>query len=86
MYEIPITKTENSVSVYPNPARDHITVKSGKPINRLQLFNNGGELLFDKEYNHTLVRISIGSYPEGVYFLKIYGDSEARGEKGIVVR
>jgi hypothetical protein len=52
----------------------------------MQLFNNGGELLLDKEYNHALVRINLASYPEGVYFVKIYNHSGASGEKVIVVR
>ena len=85
MHEIPVSKTVDQISIYPNPTSDLLTIKSGKLIKRLQLFNNEGALLFDKEYNNAVVTIGMGDYPEGVYFVKIFRDGELVSRKVLVV-
>ncbi len=86
MHEIPIVKAKDHITVYPNPASDHMTIKSGKLIKRLQLLNNNGELLLDREYNHSVVTIGLGEYPDGIYFVKVYRGDGVESRKAVVVR
>ncbi|MEN8250336.1 MAG: T9SS type A sorting domain-containing protein [Bacteroidota bacterium] len=86
VHEVTTSKVDDQLTIYPNPASDHLTVKSGKLIRRLQLFDNEGALLFDKEYNHAVVTIGLGEYPEGIYFVNVYRGDGVENKKLVVVR
>jgi hypothetical protein len=84
--EIPLVKSNDITTVYPNPARDQLTIKSGKLINRLQLFNSNAKMLLDRGYNHSVITIGLDEYPEGLYFVKVYSGDSVESKKVVVVR
>jgi hypothetical protein len=86
MYEIPTSVSTDHLSVYPNPASDQLTIKSGKLIKRLQLFNNNGRLLLDKKYNNSVLTIALSDYPVGSYFVRVYRGDGVESRKVLVVR
>lgn len=68
-------EVKNQVSVYPNPAKDHVLVDlpqvTGKTFD-IVLFNQDGESVV--EYLHvtdSVFLISQGGLPDGVYFLRV---------------
>ncbi len=61
------SKTENYISIYPNPAKDVVFVKSEKQITKIELYDFSGKKL--KEY--TSKEINISSLKRGNYLIKI---------------
>ena len=60
----------NSMSIYPNPATDFVTITSEQPIDEVECFDFLGkkvEIVFDLNNN----QVNVSSLSEGVYFLKI---------------
>ena len=63
------------ISIYPNPARNEIWLKTDMEINtqnvKVQLFNYLGECIYDTVLNENLQKINLSDYPKGLYFLQI---------------
>ena len=58
------------VSVYPNPATDYVKVTS-EQIERVEVFNMMGQLVFDKLYGDSHVVIPTNSFAPGTYAVKV---------------
>lgn len=61
------SKTEYHISIYPNPAKDVVFVKSEKQITKIELYDFSGKKL--KEY--TSKEMNISSLKRGNYLIKI---------------
>ncbi|MGK4566888.1 T9SS type A sorting domain-containing protein [Flavobacterium sp. 3HN19-14] len=68
-FEEPASTQE--VSVYPNPAKEKVMVKSESPIESISLYNIQGVLLKQFNVNDFETTIHIDNYPASVYVLKI---------------
>jgi hypothetical protein len=68
---------ENIFSVYPNPAKDYISIDSQVPASSLTVFNSFGQEVFGQNLNGWLkgFKIETESFSEGIYFLKLETDS-----------
>ncbi len=62
------------IGVFPNPARDHLTVESrdGIKIRELILYNSVGQVV--KEYDPRLRRLPVSGLPGGIYYLGMATD------------
>jgi len=69
-------------NVFPNPANDFVRIASEEPIDRLELFNNLGQLL-KSEINANGV-LDISPYENGVYLLRIYSGGRAAAKKLVI--
>lgn len=61
------SKTENHISIYPNPAKDVVFVKSEKQITKIELYDFSGKKLKES----TSKEINISSLPRGNYLINI---------------
>lgn len=80
-----VKKGTNSVSVYPNPTTDYLFLDGH--WNKLQLFNNNGQLLLEQESTINTGdthRIDVNNYLSGVYWLVILQDGTTITQKVIV--
>ncbi|MBI4944970.1 MAG: T9SS type A sorting domain-containing protein [Bacteroidetes bacterium] len=60
------------VHIYPVPARESITVKvSGFKIDRIEVVNILGEIIYKAEPQSETIQLQVGNYPEGLYFVKL---------------
>lgn len=59
---------ENAISIYPNPTKGFINVKSEKEIKSLQLVSIEGKII-KKNLNSS--KIDLNGLPSGIYFLKV---------------
>ena len=84
IHEIPTSKADDSITTYPNPTNDKITIKSAKLIKRIEIFNSSGEKLFGKNFRNTMTTLSLAAYPEGVYFVKIHREEDISVKKVLV--
>lgn len=60
----------NDISVYPNPANNHIGI-SGTNINSISLLNLQGEIIIN-EVNPSNNNINLENLSNGMYFIKVY--------------
>ncbi len=65
----------NFTHVFPNPAKEEININCGYKIKTLQVFDEQGKLLFEKEVNAYNYQINLDSYPTGTYFIKVLTNS-----------
>ena len=69
-----------SISVYPNPARNHVNVESDIHIISFSLMTIQGQTLQHKEVNNSYAIINTNDLTEGLYLLKV------RTERGTFTR
>lgn len=72
---------ENSIQVYPNPVQNEVFISSLVPIKSIELFDVKGQKINAFNLNYT---INISNLPEGIYFLKIYNQSDIYVTKKII--
>ena len=75
-----------SVTVYPNPATDQLTVK-GADLQRVELYNIMGQMVHvETPGGHDSCEIPIDNLPNGLYVLKIMGQNGNYAVKKVVKR
>ena len=80
-----ITESNNSVSIYPNPATSQINLKSSKNIIQgIVLFNSLGKKIFSQKLNSMNYKLNTNQFVKGVYFLKIETKNRSTTKKLIL--
>ena len=74
---------EAGFNMYPNPASGTVII-SVDEAQRLQIFNQSGEMMLETIPTGTQTEISIEGYPAGVYLVKIKNSNEITVKKLIV--
>ena len=64
-----IQETAASVTLFPNPAHESVTVK-GENLGTVRVFNALGQQMDEFEANGSELRINTTSYENGIYFIK----------------
>lgn len=75
-----ITSDNNTISVYPNPAKDFITVNSIATIKTVKVYNTVGQVVVEKSVKDNVAKINVSELKSGVYFVA------TETEKGIVTK
>ena len=68
---------DNSILIYPNPAKDKLTIKLAIPFEKIEITNLLGQAMYTANVNSSEMSIQVTDYPSGVYFVRLSGD---RGE------
>ncbi|RLD71699.1 MAG: hypothetical protein DRI87_06600, partial [Bacteroidetes bacterium] len=69
-----------STVVYPNPARDQVTISSSQEMTRIMVLNYVGQLVLDSEVNQSKVVLNTSDYESGIYLVRI------ETENGVVTK
>lgn len=79
---VKLSKAENStLSIFPNPASDRITIVGLKENGNILLFNAVGQLLLQQRVVGQTTSISLGQYAKGTYWLQFDLDGERQVKK-----
>lgn len=70
----------SSVLVFPNPARDKLSVRSDSPIRQISLIGMLGNVIYQQEVMADRYEINLAGFPEGTYLLRAITD------QGVVVK
>lgn len=62
---------DDGFSVYPNPVKDNLFVKSTKEIVELNIFNLAGQKILSQKNNTKVPQLNTSSLSKGVYILQI---------------
>jgi len=65
-----VTETGGLI-VYPNPAASTVNVQSGQAMMRVQVFNSGGQMMYDAKPVATQHTIPVQQWAPGVYYISI---------------
>jgi hypothetical protein len=60
------------ISIYPNPTKDELFIKSESQIKKVEIYSLTGSLLLSE--NNFNEKISVSALPKGVYVVRIYTD------------
>ncbi|MFP9099921.1 T9SS type A sorting domain-containing protein [Flavobacterium sp. RHBU_24] len=70
-----------SVKIYPNPAKNIVSISSESAIQSVQLFDVQGRLLEASSVNNVAASLDIASRANGIYFIKITTENGMKVEK-----
>lgn len=62
----------SSITIYPNPANDIITIVSQEPISSIEFINADGVVVSQQECHGNGAYINVSNLPNGIYFAKIH--------------
>ncbi|HEX9979681.1 MAG TPA: T9SS type A sorting domain-containing protein [Flavobacterium sp.] len=66
-----VVTIDQSIRIYPNPARDHVIINCKGNISSVHLFDVQGRLLETGMYNSNMVTLDVSNRQSGVYFVKV---------------
>ena len=78
----PTTLPNNTVSIFPNPAGNTVTIKSSEAINSLQVTDAVGRVVYTGSYTTGNVGLNLSGYPAGLYLVSVNGVHVGRFVKG----
>ncbi|MCD6367233.1 MAG: T9SS type A sorting domain-containing protein, partial [Bacteroidales bacterium] len=75
------TTVDNHIFIYPNPAKDQVTI-AGNNIDKIEILNITGQKIIEKECtNHHITTIDVSNLPAGNYVAKITGNGKVITKK-----
>ncbi|MBQ6755052.1 MAG: T9SS type A sorting domain-containing protein [Bacteroidales bacterium] len=78
-----VDNKEISVDIFPNPAKEEVNINCGYKIKSLQVFDEQGKRLFEKEINTYNYQINLENYPAGTYLIRVQTNSGQATKKVI---
>ena len=71
-------------NIYPNPARDQISVIPGSNHGTIALITTSGELVLSETYTGHEITVDVSAVPSGIYFMKISSSDKTVTEKIVI--
>lgn len=73
-----LTEGKTSVSVFPNPTKNFVTVRSTtSPISKILVYDVYGKLIGTRAVNETAFVLDMSSYPSGVYVIRVMTNNQS---------
>jgi predicted ATP-grasp superfamily ATP-dependent carboligase len=60
------------LTIYPNPVKNDLFIKSDLPIKKVEIYSLTGSLIITD--NNFIEKISVSTLSKGIYLLKVYTD------------
>lgn len=79
-----IDETASSISVYPNPASDIVTISADEAITHIEIVSITGQTLRTEEVNSDRIDCNIESIPAGTYLIRIFGNTNVYVKKLVI--
>ncbi|MEI6899803.1 MAG: T9SS type A sorting domain-containing protein, partial [Bacteroidota bacterium] len=75
------TLNGNTISIYPNPAKELVNIESTATIKSIEMMNYIGQSVFNKFVDNKKTQVNVSTLAPGVYFVKITTDQGTRTTK-----
>ena len=76
-----VFEVDNSVSIFPNPANNEVTIKADNKIKSIQLYDVQGRIIMTRLMDDLESKLDLSSYSKGIYFVKIITEKGAQVQK-----
>jgi hypothetical protein len=73
-----------TLSLYPNPAKEEVTISASTLIKQVKITNNMGQLVFDQMVNESVLNVNTVQFQKGVYFVEIFTEKGTSTDKLII--
>jgi len=80
------TTPDISLYLYPNPAREQLTVRSTGNISNVEVFNLTGHKVYDANVNDNSAVINVSGFNRGIYILRVQTEQGIENHKFQVIR
>lgn len=78
---------ELQLNLYPNPAIDQLNISSTQTINRITIYNNASQVVYQQEMGgKKSVTLNTLSYKAGIYVIKIDTDNEQITQRLVITK
>lgn len=78
-------ETDSSISLYPNPAADFVTVLSGDMnIEQIEIYTVSGQLVMSSVVDAKTVQVATSNWQGGVYYVKVITNGKMTVQKLVV--
>ena len=72
------------ISVYPNPATDYIQIIGLKGMQKVEIFNTSGQIVYSKDAMANGLRVNVNNFAQGTYFVKVTANGKVVTKQIIV--
>jgi len=79
-----IENVEETISVYPNPAKNKITIQSTNEICGIVITNCVGQVVYNELQNNSIININTESFEAGIYLIRIESENSVFNKKIII--
>ena len=76
-----VFEIDSSVSVYPNPAYNDVTIKADNKIKSIELYDAQGRIILTSLTDTKESKLDVSSYGKGIYFIKIITEKGMQVQK-----
>jgi hypothetical protein len=60
--------------ILPNPFKDEITISNNATINKIEIVDVTGKIIYSEIQNNNKILIHTGNLKTGIYFIKVYSN------------
>jgi hypothetical protein len=64
-------KSSNEIHLFPNPAKEQVTIENLPTQTVIRVYNSVGDLIFTAQINNTVYRLETSAYSRGIYLIEI---------------
>jgi hypothetical protein len=74
-------KLESTITVFPNPSSDYITINTAYKNANIQILNVLGETIYNNIEKNEITKVNTSEYAPGIYFVKVTADNKSQTTK-----
>ncbi len=79
-------KKSKRLLIYPNPAREFVTLESNAETGLLRIYNAYGQTVGLQEIHHSPCRLGIGHLPAGIYLIEMLGSADGPRQTATITK
>lgn len=76
--------SQNSISIYPNPTKSSLKIKSDNVIQKIEILSITGQILLNEVGKGSTYQLNLELFANGTYFIKVYTANEPPIQKIII--
>ncbi|MEN8225994.1 MAG: choice-of-anchor J domain-containing protein [Bacteroidota bacterium] len=82
--ENPVATTSIETAIFPNPAKDHVTIEANGIIDEILIYNNMGQLVYSGEVNDDQIMVNTSTFITGMYIVQVKSGNAVEVRKLII--
>ena len=78
-----VVAEEKLLSLYPNPVSDQLNIFSLNGVNKIEILNVTGKVIYNKNVNSTVHAVNTSNFSRGLYFVRVTSNNKMKTQKFI---